>query len=86
MSKPAEGERPPSLHNMVNVDDLLELTERLREAHRRISDATQGDNHRRRWEKRLATISEVGTSNIPKALGMMETLEADIERLEGASG
>jgi len=86
VAEPTEGDkRPPSLHNMVNVDDLLELTERLRSAHGRIIGATRDRNHRSRWERRLATISEVGATNIERALGMMDGLEADIKRLEAAN-
>lgn len=72
--------------SLVNVDDLLELTRRLHEAHDRISILARTGSYRRRWEDRLTTISEIATKDMSRALALMSQAEVELDKMESIRG
>lgn len=71
---------------LVNVDQLLDLTRRLHEAHDRITTLARTASYRRRWEDRLTTISEIATKDMSRALTLMADAEAELDKMKSIRG
>lgn len=65
---------------MVDADRLLELTERLHEAHARIDDSSLPPEHRSRWQRRLIAITETAHRDLERAELQLLRFDHELDR------
>ena len=68
---------------LVDADELIGLTTRLRSVRERIAGATVPDARRRLWQQQLAAIAESATADLPGAAAALDELDARIDRVAG---
>jgi hypothetical protein len=70
----------PEEHHQVDADVLLGFTQRLHEVRDRVERASTSDEQRRRWQARLAAISEGAADDLDRAVAQLGRMEADLGR------
>lgn len=76
MSTPGDHQR-----GVLDADDVLALTRRLHEIHRRVDTAGDHNGRMGRWRQRLVAISEAAKADIALARDQLDALEAEVERV-----
>lgn len=69
-----------SPRGMVDADDFLAFTERLRAAHHRVDEAKVSDERRARWQRRLLAITDAARADLDRAEEQLGRFEADLDR------
>lgn len=67
-------------HQQVDATALLDLTGRLHRMRDRIDAAAVSDEQRRRWQARLAAISQGATTDLDRAAAQLGRMDADLDR------
>lgn len=67
-------------HGQLDAQQVLRFTERLRDLRARLEGHRVSDEQRRRWQSRLAAISEGATTDLARASEQLRRLEIDIDR------
>lgn len=67
-------------HGQLDAQQVLQFTERLRALHEQLDASRVSDEQRRRWQSRLAAISEGATTDLARAAEQLRRLEADMDR------
>ena len=70
-------------HGQLDAEQVLGFTERLRELRTRLEHGRVSDEQRRRWQSRLAAISEGAATDLVRASEQLHRLEADMDRHAG---
>lgn len=65
---------------MVDAERFLALTERLREAYRRMDGSSLPDHRRSSWSRRMTGIAQTARENLEQAERQLERLEAEMQR------
>lgn len=65
---------------LVDAHALLAFTEQLHVVHGRVDGAAVSEEQRRRWQVRLAAISEGATVDLLRAHAQLRRLDADLDR------
>ena len=65
---------------LVDAEELLALTGRLRAVRQRIGEASVSVDQRARWHRTLASIAEGATTDIGRAGQQLHRLEAQVDR------
>lgn len=68
---------------LVDADDFLALTGRLRRIHHRLDEARISDEQRSRWQRRLISITEVAGRDLGRAEEQLNRFEHDLDRQLG---
>lgn len=67
-------------HGQLDAEQVLGFTERLRDLRERLEDHEVSAEQRRRWQSRLAAISEGAATDLARASEQLHRLEADVDR------
>ncbi|MBW3657328.1 MAG: hypothetical protein KY457_01740 [Actinobacteria bacterium] len=70
----------PADQGMVDADDFLGFTTRLREAHGRVDAAKVSREQKGRLQRRLITIADMGHRDLEQAGELLRRLEAELDR------
>lgn len=67
-------------HGQLDADQVLRFTERLRDLRAQLEHRRVSNEQRRRWQSRLAAISEGATTDLARASEQLRRLEIDMDR------
>lgn len=71
---------PDLAHGQLDAELVLTFTERLRGLRTRLETGTISGEQRRRWQSRLASISEGAATDLARASEQLRRLETDMDR------
>ena len=70
----------PDRGSLVDADEFLSFTARLRAVRDRVEAAPVSEEQRGRWQSRLAAISGGGGTDLERAQAQLGRLEAEVDR------
>lgn len=70
-------------HGQLDAEQVLGFTERLRALRTRLEHDRVSDEQRRRWQSRLAAISEGAATDLARASEQLHRLKTDMDRHTG---
>lgn len=65
---------------MVDADDFLGFTTRLREVHGRVDAAKVSREQKGRWQRKLISIADVGHRDLEQASDLLRRFESELDR------
>lgn len=71
---------PTESRAMVDADDFLGFTRRLRALHERVDEATVSRDQRGRWQRKLIALADVGQRDLAQAAEQLRRFEAELDR------
>lgn len=74
------GPERPDRGSLVDADEFLSFTARLRAVRDLVETASVSEEQRGRWQSRLAAISGGGSTDLERAQGQLGRLEAELDR------
>lgn len=70
----------PADQRMVDADDFLGFTTRLRDVHGLVDAANVSREQRGRWQRRLITIADLGHRDLEQASDLLRRFELELDR------
>lgn len=65
---------------MVDADDFLGFTTRLREVHERVDGARVSREQKGRWQRKLISIADAGHRDLDQASELLRRFESELDR------
>ena len=70
---------PGQSRGMLDADDFLAFTQRLRALHQRVDGADVSDKRQARWQRRLLDITDAARTNLDVGKQQLRRFEAELE-------
>lgn len=65
---------------LVDAEDFLAFTTRLREIHERVEGASVSREQKGRWQRRLIGIADAGQRDLLQASDLLRRFETELDR------
>ncbi|MDX1658149.1 MAG: hypothetical protein R3343_04960 [Nitriliruptorales bacterium] len=70
---------PGQARGMLDADEFLAFTQRLRAIHERVDEADVSDKRQARWQRRLLDITDAARTNLDHGEQQLRRFEAELD-------